>query len=174
MHTHTHTHTRSHTHTHKHIISWKVCSIHSTIYKQTHQQLKFLEFPYKYFVIQNTVSKFLYSRKVISWCWSSISYTFLLSNIKYRHSEGIANRTFNPHALFKIPYTGKLSSGKTFVFFAVFQSIAKVFPLNHLLCTVHVGHSLMHRESFPSFCVPTVKVFPLESFPVYSNKIMHF
>ena len=48
-----------------------------------------------------------------------------------------------------IPYTAKLSSGKTFTFFAVFQSIAKVFPSNHLLCTVHDGHGLMHRKSFP-------------------------
>ena len=47
-----------------------------------------------------------------------------------------------------IPYTAKLLSGKTFVVFAVFQPIAKVFPLNHLLYTVHDGHGLMHRESF--------------------------
>ena len=33
--------------------------------------------------------------------------------------------------------------------FAGFQPIAKVFPLNHLLCTVHDGHGLMHREIFP-------------------------
>ena len=33
--------------------------------------------------------------------------------------------------------------------FCVFQPIAKVFSLNHLLCTVHDGHGLMHRESFP-------------------------
>ena len=43
----------------------------------------------------------------------------------------------------QIPYTVKLSSGKTF---AVFQPIMKVFPLIHLLCTVHDGHGLM---SFP-------------------------
>ena len=40
----------------------------------------------------------------------------------------------------------KLSRGKTFT---VFQPIVKVFPLNHLLCTVHDGHGLMHQESFP-------------------------
>ena len=40
----------------------------------------------------------------------------------------------------------KFSSGKIFT---VFQLIAKVFPLNHLLCTVHDGHGLMHCESFP-------------------------
>ena len=50
---------------------------------------------------------------------------------------------------FLIPYTAKLSSEKTFAVFTVFQPIAKVFPLNHLLCTVHNGMGLMHRESFP-------------------------
>jgi len=45
-----------------------------------------------------------------------------------------------------ILYTAKLLSGKTF---AVFQLIAKIFPLNHLLCTVHNDHGLMHRKSFP-------------------------
>ena len=49
----------------------------------------------------------------------------------------------------ELPYTAKLSSGKTFVVFADFQPIAKVFPLNHLLCTVHDGHGLMHRKNFP-------------------------
>ena len=39
--------------------------------------------------------------------------------------------------------------GKTFAVFVVFQLITKVFPLNHLLCTVHDGHGLMHCESFP-------------------------
>ena len=48
-----------------------------------------------------------------------------------------------------ILYTAKLSSGKTFTVFKVFQPIEKVFPLNHLLCTVHDGHGLMHHESFP-------------------------
>ena len=44
-------------------------------------------------------------------------------------------------------YTAKLSRGKTF---AIFQPIAKVFPLNHLLCTVvHNGMGLMHRKNFP-------------------------
>ena len=46
----------------------------------------------------------------------------------------------------KVPYMAKPSSGKTFV---VFELIAKVFPLNNLLCTVYDGHGLMHRESFP-------------------------
>ena len=41
-----------------------------------------------------------------------------------------------------VPYTAKLSSGKTFVVFTV-------FPLNHLLCTAHDGYGLMHHESFP-------------------------
>ena len=57
-------------------------------------------------------------------------------------SQNLLNKNY-------IPYTAKLSSGKTFAVFAVFQLIAKVFPLNHLLCTVHDGHSLMHRKSFP-------------------------
>ena len=45
-----------------------------------------------------------------------------------------------------VSYNAKLLSGKTFT---VFQPIAKVFPLNHLLRTVHDGHGLMHRVSFP-------------------------
>ena len=45
-----------------------------------------------------------------------------------------------------IPYMAKLLRRKSF---AIFQSIAKVFPLNHLLYTVHDGLSLMHHESFP-------------------------
>ena len=38
---------------------------------------------------------------------------------------------------------------------AIFQPIVKVSPLNHLLCTLHDGHGLMHRERFPvdsEFC----------------------
>ena len=46
----------------------------------------------------------------------------------------------------QLPYTAKFLRRKTFT---VFQPIAKVFPLNHLLCTVHDGHGLMHGESFP-------------------------
>ena len=55
--------------------------------------------------------------------------------------------------------------------FRGFQPIMKVFPLNHLLCTVHNGKGLMHRESFPvnSVLCTTAKVFPLESFAVYGN-----
>ena len=44
-------------------------------------------------------------------------------------------------------YTATLSRGKTFALF--FQPIAKVFPLNHLLCMVHDGQGLVHRKSFP-------------------------
>jgi len=51
--------------------------------------------------------------------------------------------------VFDIPYTAKLLRGRTFAVFAVFQQIAKVFPLNQLLCTVHDYHSLMHCENFP-------------------------
>ena len=59
--------------------------------------------------------------------------------------------------------------GKTFAVFTVFQPIAKVFPLNHLPCTVHNGMDLMNRENFPvnSVLCTTAKVFPLESFAVY-------
>ena len=60
----------------------------------------------------------------------------------------------------QIPYTAKLLSGKTFAFFAVFQLITKVFASNHLLCTVHDGHGLMHHESFPVnsvFCAQPLK-----------------
>ena len=66
----------------------------------------------------------------------------------------------------------KLSSGKTFAVFTDFQPIAKVFPLNYLLCTVHEGHSLMCRKSFPVnsvFCTQPRKFFPLESFGVYGK-----
>ena len=55
----------------------------------------------------------------------------------------------------KVPYTAKLSRGKTFAVFTVFQPIAKVFPLNHLPCTVHNGMDMMYRENFPvnsAFC----------------------
>ena len=70
-------------------------------------------------------------------------------------------------------YTVKILSGKTFAIFTVFQPIAKVFPLNHLLCTVHNGHDLMHRESFPVnsvFCAqprsfPTRKFFRIRYLP---------
>ena len=48
-----------------------------------------------------------------------------------------------------LPYTAKLSRGETFAVFMVFQPIAKVFPLNHLPCTVHNGMDLMHHENFP-------------------------
>ena len=40
---------------------------------------------------------------------------------------------------------------------------SKVFPLNHLLCTMHNGIGLMHRESFPVnsvLCTTVVKVLP--------------
>ena len=69
------------------------------------------------------------------------------------------------------PYTvyGKLSRGKTFAVFAVFQSIAKVFPLNHMLCIVHDGHSLMHHKVFQCILHTTAKVLSLEIFAVYDN-----
>ena len=63
--------------------------------------------------------------------------------------------------------------GKTFEWenFAVFvdvQPIAKVFPLNYLLCTVHNGHGLMHRGSFPVksvFCAQLRKFSHLKVLP---------
>ena len=67
--------------------------------------------------------------------------------------------------LIVIPYMAKLLSGKTF---AVFQPITKVFPLNHLLCTVHDGHGLMHCESFPVnsvFCAQPRKFSHLKVLP---------
>ena len=51
--------------------------------------------------------------------------------------------------------------GKTFT---VFQPIMKVFPSNHLLCTVHDGHSQIYHESFPVYSVFC------ESFAVYDIK----
>ena len=59
----------------------------------------------------------------------------------------------------------KLLSRKTF---AVFQLIVKVFPLNHLLCTVHDGYGLMYRESFPVnsvFCAQPQKFSHLKVLP---------
>ena len=44
----------------------------------------------------------------------------------------------------------------------------KVFPLNHLLCTVHNGMGLMHRESFPVngvFCAQPRKFSPSKVLP---------
>ena len=43
----------------------------------------------------------------------------------------------------------KTFEGETFAVFTVLQSIAKVFPLNHLLCIVKYGHGLMHHKNFP-------------------------
>ena len=68
--------------------------------------------------------------------------------------------------------------GKTFVVFAVFQPIVKVFPFNHLLCTVHDGQSLMHCESFPVngvFCAQPRKFSHLKVMPytVHYNKMEH-
>ena len=45
-----------------------------------------------------------------------------------------------------------------------FSPIAKVFPLNHLLCTVHDGLGLMHYESFPVnsvFCAQPTNIFSI-------------
>ena len=67
-----------------------------------------------------------------------------------------------------IPYAAKFSCGKTFAVFVDFQPIVKVFPLNHLLCTVHDGHGLMHRESFPMnsvFCAQLRKFSHLKVLP---------
>ena len=60
--------------------------------------------------------------------------------------------------------------GKTFEGenFRGFQPIAKVFPLNHLLCTVHNAMGLMHRESFPvngMFCAKPRKFSPSKVLP---------
>ena len=69
----------------------------------------------------------------------------------------------------------KLSKEKTFAVFVIFQPIAKVFPFNHLLCTVHNGMDLMHRESFPVnsvFC-PLPRKFSLSkvlSYTVFINQ----
>ena len=67
-----------------------------------------------------------------------------------------------------IPYTAKLSRGKTFAVFTVFWPIAKVFPLNHLPCTVHNGMGLMHRKNFPVnsvFCAQPRKFSPSKVLP---------
>ena len=63
----------------------------------------------------------------------------------------------------EIPYTAKLSR-----FLRFFLPIVKVFPLNHLPCTVHNGMGLMHRESFPVnsvFCAQPQKFSPSKVLP---------
>ena len=74
------------------------------------------------------------------------SWLKLCRNLKpfLHHNHKYSNHTKCNELM--LPYTVKLSSGKTF---AVFQPITKVFPLNHLLCTVHDGHGLMYCKSFP-------------------------
>ena len=62
----------------------------------------------------------------------------------------------------------KLSRGKTFAVFTVFQPIAKVFPLNHLPCTIHNDVDLMHCENFPvnsAFCAQPRKFSPSKVLP---------
>ena len=52
--------------------------------------------------------------------------------------------------------------------FVVFQPVAKVFPLDHLLCTVYDGNGQMHRKSFPVnrvFCAQLQKFSPLTVLP---------
>ena len=44
---------------------------------------------------------------------------------------------------------GKTFEWEKFHGFCSFSANCESFPLNHLLCTVHDGHGLMHRESFP-------------------------
>ena len=79
----------------------------------------------------------------------------------------------NHQTLLCIPYTAKLSRGKTFAVFTVFQPIAKVFSLNHLPCTVHNGMDLMHRENFPVnsvFCAQPRKFPPSKVLPYTVSK----
>ena len=74
----------------------------------------------------------------------------------------------------ELPYTAKLSSAKNFAVFAVFQPIAKIFPVNHLLCTVHDGNGLMHRKSFPVnnvFCAQLQKFSHSKVLPYTVYKI---
>ena len=55
-------------------------------------------------------------------------------------------------------YTANVCRGKIF---AVFQPIAKVFPLNYLLCKVHDGIGPMRCESFHvNGMLCTMTVFP--------------
>ena len=54
--------------------------------------------------------------------------------------------TFDVHIL--IVYSKTFGVRKFSQFSRFFSQSLKVFPLNHLLCTVHDGHGLMHRESF--------------------------
>ena len=83
--------------------------------------------------------------QVLKICYLLISLSKLINNQRV-HFYVSAFLAIEP-----VPYTVKLSSRKTF---AVFQPIAKVFPLNHLLCTVYDGHGLMHCKSFPVNSVP--------------------
>ena len=41
-----------------------------------------------------------------------------------------------------------VATWQNFCGFREFSADCKIFPLNHLLCTVHDGHGLMHLESF--------------------------
>ena len=79
----------------------------------------------------------------------------------------VVTHLFKIHVLYTI--CSKTFEGENFHGFGGFLANREIFPLNHLLCTVHNGMGLMHRKSFPVnsvFCVQP-QVFPLESFAVY-------
>ena len=88
----------------------------------------------------------MYAHTYIQVCKDTCVHTNLQAvhaQCTYTHSYTLPCTHIIAYVHTQIPYTVKLSSGKTF---AVFQPIMKVFPLIHLLCTVHDGHGLM---SFP-------------------------
>ena len=65
---------------------------------------------------------------------------------------------------------GKTFEWETFVIFVVFKPIAKIFPLNHLLCTVHDGHGLINRKIFPVNSVFSARPQKLSHSKVLNHK----
>ena len=82
-----------------------------------------------------------------------------------------------PITSFQLPYTAKLSSGKTFTVFMILHSIANIFPQilwNKLFYRFHARHNVSSSATMKVFpwmviCIPTTKVFPLKSFAVYGS-----
>ena len=63
---------------------------------------------------------------------------------------------------------GKTFEGENFHGFHSFSADYENFPLKYLLCTVHDGHGLMRRESFPVnnvFCKQPRKFCLVEAVP---------
>jgi len=76
---------------------------------------------------------------------------------------------------FRVPIAihGKCFEGGIYVFFAVFEPIVKVFPLNHLLCAVYDMIALVWCITkvlqWIVFWCRAVKVFPLWTVSAYNT-----